>query len=175
MPIGLSMNYVVFKKARLEQARAAALARNDVEAAEYVGNLILTGIRDEHLVGAESMSPFEDADLTMWTKRLELTWYANDDCVDFYLPSAECARATWLEQALINDMPTNANKTPMPIWDGFRLVGDKSRCVQVDDLCTRRPVDFPKKAATVGPENFEGLDWDVLLKTSPEWAKWRPV
>jgi hypothetical protein len=169
------MNYVVFKKASLEQARAAALARNDVEAVEYVDNLMLTGIRDEHLVGAESMSPFEDVDLTMWTKRLELTWYANDECVDFYLPSAECPRATWLEQALVYDQPVNADKKPMPIWDGFRLVGDKSRRMQVDDLCTRRPVDFPVEAVTVGPENFEGLDWDSIVEKSPEWAKWRPI
>lgn len=175
MPIGLSMNYVVFRKVSLEQARAAALTRNDAEAMEYVDNLILSGIQDEHLVGSESMAPFEDSDLAMWTARLGLTWHANNDCVDFYLPSVECPRATWLEHELINDQPVNADKKPMPIWDGFRLVGDKSQRVQVDDLCTRRPVDFPKKASTVGPENFVGLDWDAVVEMTPDWAKWRPI
>jgi len=110
MPIGLSMNYVVFRKVRLEQARAAALDRKDAEAAKYVDNLILSGIQDEHLVGSESMAPFEDEDLVMWTERLGLTWHANDDCVDFYLPSVECPRATWLEHDLINEQPVNADK-----------------------------------------------------------------
>lgn len=175
MPIGLAMNYVVFRKDRLEEARAVALARNEFEVVEYIDNIKLGGVQDQYLVGLESMGPFEDADLTMWTERLGLTWHANDDCVDFYLPSVECPRATWLEQALINDKPTNTGKKPMPIWDGFRLVGDNSRRIQVVDLWTRMPVDFPETAPTVGPENFVGLDWNAVVEMTPEWAKWRPV
>ena len=84
MPIGLEMNYVVFRKDRLEVARAAAFERNDAEVVEYIDNMKLGGVQDEYLVGLESMVPFEDAELVMWTERLGLTWYEKDDCVDFY-------------------------------------------------------------------------------------------
>lgn len=175
MPIGLTMNYVVFRKDRLEAVRMAALERHDSGAAEYVDNIKLNGVQDERLIGLESMVPFEDEDLAIWTERLGLIWHANEDCVDFYFPSVECPRATWLEEALICDMPANASQKSMPIYDGFRFVGDVSRKVKINRLNTRMPVDFPEMALTVGPENFVGIDWDALLETSPEWAKWRPV
>jgi hypothetical protein len=175
MPIGLTMNYVVFRKDRLEAARMAALGRHDLQAAEYIDNMKLNGVQDEHLLGLESMAPFEDEDFAMWTERLGLTWHANDGCVDFYLPSVECPRATWLEESPICDIPASASQTSLPIYDGFRFAGDKTRQVKISSLNTRKPVDFPEIAQTVGPENFVGIDWDALLETSPEWAKWRPV
>jgi len=72
MPIGLTMNYVVFRKDRLEAARMAALGRHDLQAAEYIDNIKLNGVQDEHLLGLESMAPFEDEDFAMWTERLGL-------------------------------------------------------------------------------------------------------
>lgn len=175
MPIGLHMNYVVFRKDRLETAKVAALGRNDSDAAEYIDNLRLGGVEDQYLVGIESMGPFEDADLSMWTERLGLTWHADDDCVDFYFPSVECPRATWLEEASINDVPTNQDQRPLPIYDGFRFAGDTSRKVKINSLNKRMPEDFPETAPTVGPENFVGIDWDAVVRMTPEWAKWRPV
>ena len=171
MPIGLVMNYVVFRKDRLEEARACALERNDAEVVKHTDNMMLSGVQDQYLVGLESMSPFEDVDLVMWTERLGLTWHQHDDCVDFYFPSIDYPRATWLEEALVYDIPASTSQRSLPIWDSYRLVGDKSRRVQVDDLCTRKPLDFPQAAKTVGPENFEGINWDVVLETFPEWKK----
>jgi hypothetical protein len=175
MPIGLTMNYVVFRKDRLEAVRMAALERSDFEAAEYVDNIKLIGVQDEYLIGLENMAPFEDEDLAMWTERLRLTWHANENCVDFYFPSVECPRATWLEEASICDIPVNEGQKSLPIYDGFRYAGDKTRQVKINSLNTRMPVDFPEIALTVGPENLVGIDWDALLEISPEWAKWRPV
>ena len=60
MPIGLVMNYVVFRKDRLEEARACALERNDAEVVKHTDNMMLSGVQDQYLVGLESMSPFED-------------------------------------------------------------------------------------------------------------------
>jgi len=171
MPIGLTMNYVVFRKDRLEEARACALERNDAEVVGYIDNMLLGGVQDQYLVGLESMSPFEDVELIMWTERLGLTWHEKDDCVDFFFPSIDYPRATWLEEALVYDIPASTNHRSMPIWDGYRLVGDKSRSIQVDDLCTRKPEFFPQVAKTLGPENFEGIDWDVVFETFPEWKK----
>lgn len=169
------MNYVVFRKDRLEAAKAAALGRNDFDAAEYIDNLRLGGVEDQYLIGIESMAPFEDADLSMWTERLGLTWHADDDCVDFYFPSVECPRATWLEESSINDVPTNQDQRPLPIYDGFRFPGDTSCKVKINSLNKRIPEDFPETASTVGPENFVGIDWDAVVEMTPEWAKWRPV
>ena len=171
MPIGLEMNYVVFRKDRLEVVRAAAFERNDAEAVEYIDNMKLGGVQDQYLVGLESMVPFEDAELVMWTERLGLTWYEKNDCVDFYFSSMECPRATWLEEALIYDIPVSTSQRSRPIWDGYRLVGDKSRSVQVNDLYTRKPADFPQVAKTVGPENLEGINWDFVFETFPEWKR----
>ena len=171
MPIGLVMNYVVFRKDRLEEARACALERNDAEVAKYIDNMMLGGVQDQYLVGLESMSPFDDIDLAMWTERLGLTWHQQDDCVDFYFPSIDYPRATWLEEALVYDMPASTSQRSLPIWDGYRLVGDKSLRVQVDDLCTRKPEDFPQLAKTVGPENFEAINWDFVLETLPRWRR----
>ena len=171
MPIGLEMNYVVFRKDRLEVVRAAALERNDAEVVEYINNMKLCGVQDHYLVGLESMVPFEDAELVMWTERLGLTWYENDDCVDFYFSSFECPRATWLEQALVYDIPESTSQRSLPIWDGYRFVGDKSRRVQVNDLLIRNPADFPQVAKTVGPENLEGINWDYVYETFPEWKR----
>ena len=171
MPIGLEMNYVVFRKDRLEVARAVAFERNDAEVVEYIDNMKLGGVQDPYLVGLESMSPFEDVDLVMWTERLGLTWHEQDDCVDFYFPSIDYPRATWLEEALVYDMPASTSQRSLPIWDGYRLVGDKSLRVQVDDLCTRKPEDFPQLAKTVGPENFEAINWDFVLETLPRWRR----
>ena len=171
MPIGLVMNYVVFRKDRLEEARACALERNDAEVVKHIDNMMLSGVQDQYLVGLESMSPFEDVDLVMWTERLGLTWHQHDDCVDFYFPSIDYPRATWLEEALVYDIPASTSQRSLPIWDGYRLVGEKSRRVQVDDLCTRKPLDFPQAAKTVGPENFEGINWNVVLEMFPKWKK----
>jgi hypothetical protein len=171
MPIGLEMNYVVFRKDRLEVARAAAFERNDAEVVEYIDNMKLGGVQDEYLVGLESMVPFEDAELVMWTERLGLTWYENDDCVDFYFSSVECPRATWLEETLVYDIPASTSQRSHPIWDGYRLVGDKSRVVQINDLSERKPADFPQTAKTVGPENLEGINWDFVIEAFPDWKK----
>jgi len=168
MPIGLEMNYVVFRKDRLEVARAAAFERNDAEVVEYIDNMKLCGVQDHYLVGLESMVPFEDSELVMWTERLGLTWYENDDCVDFYFSSVECPRATWLEQALVYDIPESTSQRSLPIWDGYRFVGDKSRRVQVNDLLIRNPADFPQVAKTVGPENLDGMNWDFVFEIFPE-------
>lgn len=171
MPIGLEMNYVVFRKDRLEVVRVAAFERNDAEVVVYIDNMKLGGVQDQYLVGLESMVPFEDAELVMWTERLGLTWYEKDDCVDFYFSSIECPRATWLETALVYDIPSSTIQRSRPIWDGYRLVGDKSQRVQVNDLYTRNPADFPDMAKTVGPENLDGMNWDFVFETFPEWKR----
>ena len=91
--------------------------------------------------------------------------------VYFYFSSVECPRATWLEQALVYDIPESTSQRSLPIWDGYRFVGDKSRRVQVNDLRRRNPTDFPQTAKTIGPENLEGINWDYVYETFPEWKR----
>lgn len=173
MPIGLVMNHVVFRKDRLVRARTFALNRNDEEAHDYLDKMLLYGVQDQYLLGINSMGLFQSDEVFMWKERLGLTWHDGNNCGDFYTPSIECPRATWLERANIYSVPITSDQKPKLCWEGYRLVGDSSLIVEIDDSATLKPANFPEFAKTVGPENFD-IHWDEAVKISPEWIKWRP-
>ncbi len=178
MPIGLFMNYVIFRKDSLVKARERISSVGDMEALDYVNRLLnLEEIQDEHLVGVESMAPFDEDELVFWQTRLGLIWHQNENCVDLYFPSKHCERATWLEHEAINDDVGHTNRRSLPIWDGYRMVGDKSRDVVVrnfESATARKPMPFPESACTVDPANW-CLNWDAAISICPDIARWRPL
>jgi hypothetical protein len=175
MPVGCEMNYVIFRKASLCQARDRLLLSDDSFALTVVNQLLSSEHADDYLSVIEDMVGFSDAEVEFWEKRLGLIGKLGYENIDFYIPDRETPICRWLEFANLRERAeADCERKPF-IWDGYRYVGDPSRKVNVgatEGFVKKRCEDFPEKAQKIDMESYLDFNWDYARSVGIEPPSW---
>jgi hypothetical protein len=174
MPVGCWLNHFIIRKQSLIRA-AAQIDSGDSDAASFINALLRRQHQDAHLIAVEDMGG--DDGFVQRLANIGLRNSYSNDCSDFYSPYFGCARATWLEEASIKNVPDLNGKKSSTRWIAYRLIGDVSRNIvlgEIEGSRNLKPDLFPQYGQPVDPTMWPEEQWNLYPLDHPMRRQWLP-
>ncbi len=145
MPLAFSFPAIVIKKESLiKQLESNSYQKNILD---FSNHLLASNLKDDYLVGIESMSNSFDNEIEILTE-MGLSWNDGEKSADFYITNKGNYTADWLSYARVKESNENSNT----YFSIYKNVLDGDNVIYSFDGCLKSK--FPKRSYELNRMNW---------------------
>lgn len=150
MPLAFSFPAILIKKDRLIKQRDLNAHKKHI--LDFANHLLTSNLKDDFLVGIESMSHSFDIEIEMLTE-MGMRWNDGEVAVDFYITNQGNYTANWLSYARIAESSENSNT----YFATYKNTVDSDDAIYSFDECIKSK--FPHNS-----DELNRMNWGRIAK-----------